>query len=68
MKKINPDVFIRNRKPEEVIVGISAGKYKQKPEVFSKVVKRFQRLSKNLGRIHKISQKFKFKKQNSKNK
>jgi len=51
MKKINPDVFIRNRKPEEVIVGISAGKYKQKPEVFSKVVKKISEIVQELGKI-----------------
>ncbi|MFZ8801614.1 MAG: hypothetical protein ACO2PO_01275, partial [Candidatus Calescibacterium sp.] len=33
MKKIDPDVFIRSKKPGEVIVGILAGKFKDKPKI-----------------------------------
>jgi hypothetical protein len=40
MKRVDPDVFIRSRKPYEVVVGVLAGKYREKPEAFSKVVKR----------------------------
>jgi hypothetical protein len=37
MKKIDPDVLIKSQKPEEVIVGVLAGKYREKPETFSKL-------------------------------
>jgi hypothetical protein len=40
MKKIYPDEFIKSEKPEEVIVGILAGKFKDKPEIIKKVKKR----------------------------
>jgi predicted transposase YdaD len=46
MKRIDPDVFIRSRKPYEVIVGVLAGKYREKPEAFSKVVKRISEIVK----------------------
>jgi hypothetical protein len=39
MKKIDPDVFIKSDKPEEVIVEILAGKFKDKPEIIKKVKK-----------------------------
>jgi hypothetical protein len=44
MKRIDPDVFIKSRKPEEVIIGILVGKYREKPETFSKVVKRISEI------------------------
>jgi Asp-tRNA(Asn)/Glu-tRNA(Gln) amidotransferase C subunit len=44
MKRVDPDVFIKSRKPEEVIIGILAGKYREKPETFSKVVKRISEI------------------------
>jgi predicted transposase YdaD len=47
MKKINPDEFLRSDKPEEVVLGVLAGKYKEKPEVFSKVVKKISEIVKN---------------------
>jgi hypothetical protein len=47
MKKINPDEFIKSNKPEEVIVGILAGKYKEKPEVFKKVIRKITEIVKN---------------------
>jgi hypothetical protein len=47
MKKIDPDEFIRSNKPEEVIVGILAGKYKEKPEVFKKVTEKITEIVKN---------------------
>jgi hypothetical protein len=40
MKKIDPDVFIRSRKPAEVILGILAGKFKDKPQIINKVKKK----------------------------
>jgi predicted transposase YdaD len=40
MKKIDPDVFIKSDKPEEVIVGILAGKFKDKTEIIKKVKER----------------------------
>jgi hypothetical protein len=47
MKRIDPDVFIKSRKPYEVIVGVLAGKYREKPEAFSKVVKKISEIVKN---------------------
>jgi hypothetical protein len=40
MKRIDPDVFIRSRKPYEVVVGVLAGKYREKPRAFRKVMKK----------------------------
>jgi hypothetical protein len=53
MKKINPDVFIRSRKPGEVIVGILAGKFKDKPKIIRKVKKRIAEILKNEEKIIK---------------
>ena len=36
MKKIDPDVFIKSKKPGEVILGILAGKFKDKPKIIRK--------------------------------
>jgi hypothetical protein len=47
MKRVVPDVFIKSRKPYEVVVGVLAGKYREKPEAFSKVVKRISEIVKN---------------------
>jgi predicted transposase YdaD len=47
MKKIDPDEFIKSNKPEEVIVGILAGKFKDKPEVFKKVTEKITEIVKN---------------------
>jgi hypothetical protein len=47
MKRVDPDVFIKSRKPYEVVVGVLAGKYREKPEAFSKVVKRISEIVKN---------------------
>jgi predicted transposase YdaD len=46
MKRIAPDVFIKSQKPEEVVVGVLAGKYRERPEAFSKVVKRISEIVK----------------------
>jgi predicted transposase YdaD len=53
MKKIDPDVFIRSKKPGEVIVGILAGKFKDKPKTIKKVKKRIVEILKNEEKIIK---------------
>ena len=53
MKKIAPDVFIRSKKPGEVIVGILAGKFKDKPKIIRKVKKRIVEILKNEEKIIK---------------
>jgi hypothetical protein len=53
MKKINPDEFIKSKKPEEIIVGILAGKFKDKPEIIEKVKKRIVEIVKNEKEIAK---------------
>jgi predicted transposase YdaD len=47
MKKIDPDEFLRSDKPEEVILGVLAGKYREKPEVFKKVIRKISKIIKN---------------------
>jgi len=53
MKKIDPDVFIRSKKPGEVILGILAGKFKDKPKIIRKVKKRIVEILKNEEKIIK---------------
>jgi predicted transposase YdaD len=53
MKKIDPDEFIKSDKPEEVIVGILAGKFKDKPKIIERVKKRIVEIVKNEERIIK---------------
>jgi hypothetical protein len=53
MKKIDPDEFIKSDKPEEVIVGILAGKFKDKPQIIKKVKKRIVEIVKNEKEIAK---------------
>ena len=53
MKKIDPDEFLRSEKPEEVIVGILAGKFKDKPKIIEKVKERIVEIVKNEERIIK---------------
>jgi predicted transposase YdaD len=53
MKKIDPDVFIRSKKPGEVILGILAGKFKDKPKIIRKVKKRIAEIVKNEEKIIK---------------
>jgi hypothetical protein len=53
MKKVDPDVFIKSDKPEEVIVGILAGKFKDKPKTIEKVKKRIVEIVKNEKEIAK---------------
>jgi hypothetical protein len=47
MKKIDPDVFIRSRKPAEVILGVLAGKFKDKPQIINKIKRRIVEIVKN---------------------
>jgi predicted transposase YdaD len=53
MKKIDPDEFIKSDKPEEVIVGILAGKFKDKPQTIEKVKKRIVEIVKKEKEIAK---------------
>ena len=53
MKKIDPDEFIKSKKPEEVIVGILAGKFKEKPQIIEKVKERIVEIVKNEEEIAK---------------
>ncbi|MDT7908144.1 MAG: hypothetical protein RRA63_08925 [Candidatus Calescibacterium sp.] len=53
MKKIDPDVFIKSKKPGEVILGILAGKFKDKPKIIRKVKKRIVEILKNEEKIIK---------------
>jgi hypothetical protein len=53
MKKIAPDEFIKSDKPEEVIVGILAGKFKDKPKIIERVKKRIVEIVKNEKEIAK---------------
>jgi predicted transposase YdaD len=53
MKKIDPDVFIRSKKPGEVILGILVGKFKDKPKIIKKVKKRTVEILKNEEKIIK---------------
>jgi predicted transposase YdaD len=47
LKKIKPDEFLRSDKPEEVVLGVLAGKCKEKPEVFKKVIRKISKIIKN---------------------
>ena len=47
MKKIKPDEFLRSDKPEEVVLGVLAGKYREKPEIFKKVIRKISKIVKN---------------------
>jgi predicted transposase YdaD len=53
MKKIDPDVFIKSKKPGEVILGILAGKFKDKPKIIRKVKKRIVEILKSEEKIIK---------------
>jgi predicted transposase YdaD len=53
MKKVDPDEFIKSDKPEEVIVGILAGKFKEKPQIIEKVKERIVEIVKNEKEIAK---------------
>ena len=53
MRKIDPDVFVKSKKPGEVIVGILAGKFKDKSKIIKKVKKRIVEILKNEEKIIK---------------
>ena len=53
MKKIDPDVFIKSDKPEEVLVGVLAGKFRDKPKIIEKVKERIVEIVKNEEKIDK---------------
>jgi predicted transposase YdaD len=53
MKKIDPDEFLKSKKPEEVIIGILAGKFKDKPKIIEKVKERIVEIVKNEERMIK---------------
>ncbi len=53
MKKIDPDEFIKSKKPEEIIIGILAGKFKDKPEIIKNVKKRIVEIVKDEEEIAK---------------
>jgi hypothetical protein len=46
-KKIDPDEFLKSDKPEEIVLGVLAGKYREKPEVFNKVIRKISKIVKN---------------------
>jgi hypothetical protein len=60
MKKINPDEFLKSDKPEEVILGVLAGKYKEKPEIFSKVIRKISKIIKNKKQLLKYMEDISF--------
>jgi hypothetical protein len=47
LKKIDPDEFLKSDKPEEVVLGVLAGKYREKPELFKKVIRKISKIVKN---------------------
>jgi predicted transposase YdaD len=53
MKKIDPAEFIKSKKPEEIIVGILAGKFKEKPQIIERVKERIVEIVKNEEEIAK---------------
>jgi predicted transposase YdaD len=59
-KKINPDEFLRSDKPEEVILGVLAGKYREKPEVFNKVIRKISKIVKNKKQLLKYMEDISF--------
>ena len=59
-KKIDPDEFLRSDKPEEVVLGILAGKYKEKPEVFSKAIRKISEIIKNKKELLKYMEEISF--------
>jgi hypothetical protein len=59
-KKIDPDKFLRSDKPEEVVLGILAGKYREKPEVFKKVIRKISKIIKNRKELLKYMEEISF--------
>jgi len=46
MKEVSPDLFIRSDKPEEVILGILAGKSKEKYKIIKEVIEKITEIEK----------------------
>jgi flagellar biosynthesis/type III secretory pathway protein FliH len=59
-KKIDPDEFLRSDKPEEVVLGVLAGKYREKPEVFKKVIRKISKIIKNKKELLKYMEEISF--------
>jgi len=53
MKKIDPNEFLKSKKPEEVIIGILAGKFNEKPKIIERVKERIVEIVKNEERMIK---------------
>jgi len=60
LKKIKPDEFLRSDKPEEVVLGVLAGKYREKPEVFGKVIRKISKIVKNKKQLLKYMEDISF--------
>ena len=60
MEKIKPDEFLRSDKPEEVVLGVLAGKYREKPEVFKKVIRKISEIIKNKKELLKYIEEISF--------
>jgi predicted transposase YdaD len=60
MKKITPDEFLRSDKPEEVVLGVLAGKYREKPEIFKKVIRKISKIVKNKKQLLKYMEDISF--------
>jgi predicted transposase YdaD len=59
-KKIDPDEFLKSEKPEEVVLGVLAGKYREKPEVFKKVIRKISKIVKNKKELLKYMENISF--------
>jgi predicted transposase YdaD len=60
LKKRAPDEFIKSDKPEEVVLGVLAGKYREKPEVFGKVIRKISKIVKNKKQLLKYMEDISF--------
>jgi hypothetical protein len=60
LKKIKPDEFLKSDKPEEIVLGVLAGKYREKPEVFKKVIRKISKIVKNKKQLLKYMEDISF--------
>ena len=51
MKEVSPDLFIRSDKPDEVILGILAGKSKEKYKIIKEVMKKITEIEKERSKL-----------------
>jgi predicted transposase YdaD len=51
IKEVNPNVFIESDKPEEISLGILAGKFKEKSKIIKDVIKRITEIEKNKEKV-----------------